>query len=77
MGDGWLDDVYVSRDANGYVGETYRNKSVGELRDFKKTMKESVTKHLDSVKMKPTNFNTWNSFVTEALEKVKQTGGRL
>src|SRR5258708_20691785 len=61
----------ISRDSSGFVGDMYRNKSVKELINFKK----SVVKRVDSIVVSGSKTirsqKDWNSFVDRSISKLK------
>lgn len=61
----------VSRDASGFVGEKYRNKSVGDLIEFKKSLGEMARNTAASVNVPVKNFNDWKRFVDLTVTKLK------
>lgn len=63
----------MSRDASGFVGDSYRNKSVKELIDFKKTVSKRVEQVIMSEKKDFKSQADWNSFVDKSITKLKST----
>lgn len=63
----------ISRDASGFVGERYRNKSVSELIEFKKSISNKVEQVIKSEKKEFKSKNDWNSFVDNSISKLKST----
>lgn len=63
----------MSRDASGFVGENYRNKSVKDLIDFKKTVSDKVNQIIMSEKKNFKSQSDWNSFVDKSISKLKST----
>jgi hypothetical protein len=61
----------MSRDASGFVGESYRNKSVKELIEFKKSISNKVEQVIKSEKKNFKSQNDWNSFVDNSISKLK------
>lgn len=61
----------ISRDASGFVGENYRNKSVKELIDFKKNISTRVAQVIGSQKRDFNSQSDWNSFVDISISKLK------
>jgi hypothetical protein len=61
----------MSRDASGFVGESFRNKSVKELIEFKKSVSNKVEQVIKSEKKNFTSHNDWNSFVDNSISKLK------
>lgn len=61
----------MSRDASGFVGENYRNKSVKELIEFKKTVSSKVEKVIKTEKKDFNSQAEWNSFVDNSISKLK------
>lgn len=66
-----LTNYIVSRDASGYVGSKYRNKSIADLSNFKTTIRNEVSKIVSSIKQEPADKTQWNSFISEAISKVR------
>lgn len=63
----------MSRDASGFVGERYRNKSVKELIEFKKSVSNKVSQIIGSEKKDFKSQADWNSFVDKSISKLKST----
>lgn len=61
----------VSRDTCGFVGENYRNKSVNEMIEFKKSLSSKVGQLLSSEKSSIVSQTSWNSFVDRVVKKLK------
>ena len=61
----------MSRDASGFVGENYRNKSVKELIEFKKSISSKVEQVIKSEKKDFKSQSDWNSFVEKSISKLK------
>jgi hypothetical protein len=61
----------MSRDASGFVGESYRNKSVKELIEFKKNVSNKVEQVIKSEKKEFKSQADWNSFVDKSISKLK------
>lgn len=61
----------ISRDASGFVGESYRNKSVKELIEFKKNVSNKVEQIIKAEKKDFKSHNDWNSFVDNSIAKLK------
>lgn len=61
----------MSRDASGFVGENYRNKSIKELIEFKKSVSNKVELVIKSEKKDFKTQNDWNSFVDNSISKLK------
>ncbi len=66
-----LTNYIVSRDASGFVGDKFRNKSVNDLIEFKKIIQTKVNDIVGSSKSKISNQNEWNSFVDTSISKLK------
>lgn len=61
----------ISRDTSGFVGDKYRNKTVSELVNFKKSIVDKVSTVI-SAEVKPIkNKNEWNVFVDNSINKLK------
>lgn len=63
----------ISRDASGFVGEHYRNKTVKELIEFKKSIGSKVSQVVGSEKGNFKSKAEWNSFVDNCITKLKTT----
>ncbi len=61
----------MSRDASGFVGDNYRNKSVKELIEFKKNVSAKVEQVIRSEKKNFKSLDDWNSFVDNSISKLK------
>jgi hypothetical protein len=61
----------VSRDASGFVGEKYRNKSVTELVEFKKRIGSLAMNTVSEIKSSIKNFNDWKRFIDTSVSKLK------
>ncbi|MEM7510672.1 MAG: hypothetical protein AAF388_07050 [Bacteroidota bacterium] len=66
-----LTNYIVSRDASGYVGPSYRNKSIADLSSFKATVRGEVSKIIGGIKQDPTNQTQWINFISDAISKVR------
>jgi len=63
----------ISRDASGFVGKDYRNKSVKELIQFKLSLGEHVIKVVESDTDKLKSKADWEKFVNSSIGKLKST----
>jgi hypothetical protein len=68
-----LTNYVMSRDMSGFVGEKYRNKSVGELINFKRNITRKVFEIVSSEKVSIKTQKDWNSFVNKSVDKLKTT----
>ncbi len=66
-----LTNYVVSRDASGFVGKNFRNKSVTELIAFKKTIGKKVNDIVGADKTKIKSKSDWNAFVDSSITKLK------
>jgi hypothetical protein len=66
-----ITNYLVSRDSSGFVGANYRNKSVNEMIDFKKTISSKVGQLINSEKKNIVSQASWNSFVDRVIKKLK------
>lgn len=66
-----ITNYVISRDASGFVGEGYRNKSVKELIEFKKSVSNQVSQIVSSEKKEFKSQEDWNSFVDKSISKLK------
>jgi|GEM_PF-2449304 len=63
----------ISRDASGFVGESFRNKSVKELVEFKNSISNKVNKIISSEKKDFKSHSDWNSFIDKSIAKLKSS----
>jgi hypothetical protein len=68
-----ITNYVISRDASGFVGDKFRNKSIDELMEFKKTISERINNIISTGKEKISNLKQWNSFVDSSILKLKST----
>jgi hypothetical protein len=61
----------VSRDASGFVGESYRNKSVNELIEFKRRLGSKVAEIVKAESTTIKSKRDWNNFVDTSIKKLK------
>lgn len=61
----------VSRDASGFVGEKYRNKSVTELVEFKQRIGSLAINTISEVQTPIKNFGDWKKFIDTSVSKLK------
>ena len=66
-----LTNYVVSRDASGFVGENFRNKSVTDLIAFKKSISKKVNDIVGADKTKIKSKSDWNAFVDSSITKLK------
>jgi hypothetical protein len=66
-----ITNYVISRDASGFVGENYRNKSVKELIEFKKNVSNRVSQIISSEKREIKSQSDWHSFVDKSISKLK------
>ena len=66
-----LTNYVVSRDASGFVGDKFKNKSVTDLIDFKKSISKKVNEIVGADKTKIKNQSDWNAFVDSSITKLK------
>jgi hypothetical protein len=66
-----ITNYIISRDASGFVGKQYRNKTVNDLIDYKKSISTRVDTLLSSERAKISSQNDWNSFVDKAIANLK------
>lgn len=66
-----LTNYVVSRDASGFVGENFRNKSVTDLIAFKKSIGQKVNEIVSADKTKIKNKSDWNAFIDTSISKLK------
>jgi hypothetical protein len=65
---GQLTEYLVSRDVPGYVGASFRNKSVKELGEFKAAIGNEVLGTIRKLPSEPKNASQWRSFVKKAAK---------
>ena len=63
----------VSRDASGFVGEKFRNKSIDQLIEFKREIRKKVTDIVKTDKTKISNRKDWNTFIDNSISKLKSS----
>ncbi|HEY0669942.1 MAG TPA: hypothetical protein VGD22_17305 [Sphingobacteriaceae bacterium] len=61
----------VSRDTSGFVGEKYRNRTVGELIEFKNSLSQKVSHIVSSLDMQVNNKSDWNKLVDLSIKTLK------
>lgn len=61
----------VSRDASGFIGEKYRNKTVGELVEFKRNLGERARVTAATVNIPVQTFSDWKKFIDSTVTKLK------
>ena len=66
-----LTNYVVSRDASGFVGKNFRNKSVTDLIAFKKSISKKVNDIVGADQTKIKNKSDWNAFVDSSITKLK------
>jgi len=66
-----LTNYVVSRDASGFVGDKFRNKSVNDLIEFKKLIHKKVNDIVSTNKKKISSQKEWNLFVDTSISKLK------
>ena len=62
---------FVSRDASGFVGKDFRNKSVTELIDFKKRISDNVKSVASSFEIEPKTLKDWKLYIEKTISKLK------
>ncbi len=68
-----LTNYIISRDASGFVGEKFRNKSINDLIEFKDRINHQVTDIVGKQKISIANQEDWNSFIDTTIFKLKST----
>lgn len=61
----------ISRDASGFVGENYRNKTISDLIDYKKMITSKVESLLQPGKTSIKSPKDWNSFIDTTVSNLK------
>lgn len=69
-----ITNYIISRDASGFVGNKYRNKTVNELISFKKNIYNKVSAQIYTEAKDFKNLNDWNKFVDKSINKLKSGG---
>ncbi len=68
-----ITNYVISRDVSGFVGENYRNKSVRDMVDFKKSVSGKVSEIISSESVNIRSQKDWNSFIDQSISKLKST----
>jgi hypothetical protein len=65
-----ITNYIISRDASGFVGKNYRNKTVSDLINFKQMISNKVESRLQE-KIKIKSHSDWNTFIDSTLSNLK------
>ncbi|WP_276374288.1 hypothetical protein [Chryseolinea sp. H1M3-3] len=63
----------VSRDASGFVGEKFRNTTVGSLVEYKKNISATIIKAMGSPPGEIKTIRQWEKFVDASISKLKSS----
>ena len=66
-----ITNYVLSRDVSGFVGESYRNKSVKELIEFKDRLRSKVIRSISEEKVVVRSIKEWRAFVDNSVNKLK------
>lgn len=66
-----ITNYLVSRDASGYVGSRFRNKTISDLVAFKQDVRRQVGEAVRSVRADPRSSAEWRAFVREAITNIR------
>jgi hypothetical protein len=61
----------VSRDISGFVGKNYRNRTVKEMIEFKRTLALNVSQTVRQIGDPPNKSTNWTSYIERIIEKLK------
>lgn len=61
----------VSRDASGFVGEKFRNPTVGSLVEYKKNISATIIKVMGAPPSEIKTIRQWEKFVDASISKLK------
>lgn len=64
----------ISRDASGFVGEKYRNKTVNDLVNFKNRLAEKARVVAANVQVEVKSIKDWRRFVDSTVANLKNEG---
>lgn len=64
-------DYVISRDISGFVGDKYRNKTIGDVIKFKDAITENVDAIVRTDHEEINSKREWNSFVDRTIKKLK------
>lgn len=77
-GDSWkghflseITKYVVARDASGFVGNKYRNKSISDLVEFKRRIGEITFNKISGMDTRISNISDWRGFVDQIMIKLK------
>ncbi|HRP36935.1 MAG TPA: hypothetical protein PLS50_03935 [Candidatus Dojkabacteria bacterium] len=62
---------YISRDASGFVGEKYRNKTVNDLIAYKSRIGDKISRFIMQKDERLNTLRTWQSFVDSSIKELK------
>lgn len=68
-----LTNYMASRDLSGFLGESYRNKTVNDLRQFKDALRSQIISEIKSLPGDPQTRSDWHSFVTRAIDRLTKS----
>ncbi len=64
---------YISRDASGFVGDKYRNKTVNDLIVYKSRIGDKISQLIIRKDEKLSTLETWQSFVDSSIKELKSS----
>lgn len=64
-------DYVISRDISGFVGDKYRNKTIGDVIRFKDSIALSIDSIVRTDQLEINSKRDWNSFVERTIKKLK------
>jgi hypothetical protein len=66
-----ITNYVVSRDASGFVGSKYRNKSIAQLIEFKRNLSNKVKNVINNKVRDITSYKDWKSFINDSILTLK------
>lgn len=66
-----ITDYFVSRDASGYFGSEYRNKSIGDISVMRNEIKNTISDRIKNVSQEISNHDDWKKFINSSLDSIK------
>jgi hypothetical protein len=68
-----MTDYLLSRDISGYVGGSHRNKTVAELIEFKRSVRDKVYRAVANVTIDPSSTAEWTQYIKATILKLTKT----
>lgn len=62
----------VSRDASGFVGKNFRNKTVSDMIEFKKRISNTAKSIALKYRKEPKSLNDWKNYIQSTVDKLKE-----